>query len=87
MFLQFIELANTFFIYYYSYYKCKEAVKYLCRGSIKIIGDNDKHLLRDHNHRPDPTVIAMNTFKETLKQRSIDEVTMLNTIYEDEAKQ
>jgi len=53
---------------------------------MKIIGDNDIHLLQDHVHRPDPSVIAMNTFKKILKQRSIDEVTMLNTIYEDEAR-
>lgn len=54
---------------------------------MKIIGDNDIHVLRDHTHRPDPSILAMNTFKETLKQRIVNEVTMLNTIYEDEAKQ
>lgn len=53
---------------------------------MKIIGDNDIHLPQDHVHRPDKNVIAMYTFKTILKKRSIDELTMLNTIYEDEAR-
>lgn len=54
---------------------------------MKIKGDNDIHLVINHNHAPDPSILALSTFKKSLKQRSISGVTTLNMIYENEARQ
>jgi len=72
---------------FYSYYKCKESSKYLCRGSIKIIGKRRIRIVKQHNHLPDANAVAMSDFKKKLKLRSVNETTALINIYEEEARE
>jgi len=74
----------------FSYYKCKFASKFGCPGSVKVyVNDGVKiyEVLKHHNHLVSDEDSNMIDFKNTLKQRSENEIGSLNELmYEEEAR-